>query len=244
LNSSSFIERFMPAQPCVLCGSMNREGIWCAACDADLPYHTEPHCPVCALPTSTGEVCGHCLSKPPLFTGTITAFRYAFPVDKLIQAMKYGEQLAIAEAFAKKLARRIDKTLLPDYVIPMPLHSAKLRQRGFNQSLLIADAIRKELDLKLLPNSCHRVRDTPSQSSLPWKERSRNVRNVFQCKLDLTGKHVAIVDDVMTSGASLNALAAALQKVGSIQISAWSVARTLPHHQSNETDNFVQFQQP
>jgi ComF family protein len=229
LNSRIIINRFLPAQPCVLCGSMSRDGLWCAACDAVLPYFNVPHCPVCALHTPAGEVCGHCLTHPPLFTGTTAAFGYAFPLDKLIQAMKYGEQLALARAFAKKLAQRIDKNALPDYVIPMPLHPAKLRKRGFNQSLLIASTIARELNLKLLPNSCQRVRDTPPQSALPWKERNQNVRNAFQCDADLTGKRIAMVDDVLTSGASLNALAAALQKRGASEISAWVVARTLPH---------------
>ena len=227
-NIRARIEHFLPAQPCVLCGSMSRDGLWCMACDAVLPYFDEPHCPVCALPTPTGEVCGHCLTQPPLFTRTTAAFGYAFPLDKLIQAMKYGEQLALAHAFARKLAQRIDKSALPDYVIPMPLHPAKLRNRGFNQSLLIAAMITRELNLKLLPNGCQRVRDTPPQSALPWKERDKNVRNAFRCDLDLTGRRIAMVDDVMTSGASLNELAGALRKRGAGEIKAWVVARTLP----------------
>lgn len=227
LNIRTGIKRLMPAQPCVLCGSMSRDGLWCAACDHALPYLDAPHCPVCALPTPAGEVCGHCLSQPPLFTRTTAAFGYAFPLDKLIQAMKYGEQPALAHAFAWKLAQRIDKCALPDYVIPMPLHPAKLRKRGFNQSLLIAATVARELNLKLLPNACQRVRDTPPQSALPWKERNKNVRNAFRCDVDLTGNRIAIVDDVLTSGASLNAFAEAVRKRGASEISAWVVARTL-----------------
>ena len=156
-------------------------------------------------------------------------FGYGFPLDKLIQAMKYGEQLALAHAFADKLTPRIDKTALPDYVIPMPLHPIKLRERGFNQSLLLAARIARKLDLKLLPNACQRIRDTPPQSALPWKERKKNVRNAFCCDIDLAGKHVVLVDDVLTTGASLNALAEAVKKQGASRISAWVVARTLPH---------------
>jgi ComF family protein len=198
-------------------------------CDQALPYLGTAHCPVCALPTLAAEVCGKCLSRPPLFSHTTAVFGYAFPLDKLIQAMKYGEQLALAHAFAEKLAHCIDKTALPDYVIPMPLHPAKLRERGFNQSLLLAAKAARELDLKLLPNACQRVRDTPPQSALSWKERKKNVRDAFCCDRDLTGKHVALVDDVLTSGASLNALAEAVHKRGASRISAWVVARTLPH---------------
>lgn len=206
---------------------MSQEGLWCAACDAALPYFNVAHCPVCALPTPSGEVCGHCLTQPPLFTRTTPVFGYSFPLDKLIQGMKYGEQLALAHAFAKKLAQRIDKSNLPDYIIAMPLHPVKLRERGFNQSLLLAATVARELKLKLLSNACQRVRDTPPQSALPWKERKKNVRNAFCCDMDLTGKRIALVDDVLTTGASLNALAEAVSKKGAIEISAWVVARTI-----------------
>jgi len=230
LNIRAEFKQILPAQPCVLCCCMSHDGLWCAACDAAMPYFNSPHCPVCALPTLSGEVCGHCLTDPPLFSRTTALFGYTFPLDKLIQGMKYGEQLALAHAFAKKLVQRIDKGNLPDYVIAMPLHPAKLRERGFNQSLLLAATIARELKLKLLPDACRRVRDTPPQSALPWKERKKNVRNAFSCEMDLAGKRIALVDDVLTTGASVNALAEAVSKRGAIQISAWVVARTLPHN--------------
>ena len=144
--------------------------------------------------------------------------------------MKYGGQLTLADAFAKKLAMHVDHHALPDYVIPMPLHHTKLCERGFNQSLLLASTIARQLNIKLLADSCQRIRNTPSQSSLPWKERDKNVRNAFRCDVDLSGKHVALVDDVLTTGASLNALAAAAKQKGAKKISAWVVARTLPHN--------------
>jgi ComF family protein len=150
--------------------------------------------------------------------------------------MKYGGQLSLAHAFAKKLAQRIDKSDLPDYVIAMPLHPAKLRERGFNQSQLLAATVARELKLKLLINACRRVRDTPPQSALPWKERKKNVRNAFRCDMDLTGKRIALVDDVLTTGASLNALAEAVSKNGPAEISAWVVARTLPRSGSRSGD--------
>ncbi len=301
LNISAGIEQILPAQPCVLCGSMSRDGLWCMACDHALPYLDAAHCPTCALPTPTGEICGQCLKHPPLFARTTAVFGYAFPLDKLVQAMKYGEQLALAHAFAEKLAYRIDNSnsiskvkqacpersrrvagyepsrrggdapargmpcgdlmlcidryakrtaqtvqrarqgvseeantvspmkwdWMPDYVIPMPLHPAKLRERGFNQSQLLAAKTARELGIELLPHACRRVRNTPPQSALPWKERKKNVRDAFCCDTDLTGRRVALVDDVLTTGASLNALADAVRKRGATEISAWVVARTL-----------------
>ena len=232
LNIGPTLGRRLPAQPCVLCGMMSRNGLWCAGCDADLPYLDMPHCPVCALPTPSGEVCGHCLSDPPLYSHTTAVFAYGFPVDKLIQGMKYGGQLVLAHAFAEKLAQRIAMAELPDYMIAMPLHPAKLRERGFNQSQLIASALAHKMKLELLSRACERVRDTPPQSSLKWKERRKNVRNAFVCNVDLTGKKVALIDDVLTTGASLNALARAVASKGAVQISNWVVARTLPHADS------------
>ncbi len=228
-NMRSNIKLMLPAQPCVLCGSMSHYGLWCKACDTALPYLDKQHCPVCALPTPAGEICGHCLSHPPLFSRTTAVFGYTFPLDKMIQGMKYGEQLALAHAFAEKLLQRIDKSNLPDYVIAMPLHPAKLRERGFNQSLLVARTVSRELKLKLPIGACRRVRDTPPQSALPWKERKKNVRNAFCFDMDLAGKRVALVDDVLTTGASLNALAEAAQKRGARDVAAWVIARTLPH---------------
>ncbi len=209
----------------MLCGSMS-PGLWCDACDAALPYLNAPHCPVCALPTPQGDVCGHCLKKPPLFTRTVAVFGYRFPVDRLIQQMKYHEQLALSRAFAEKFVQRVDS--LPDCLIAMPLHPAKLRSRGFNQAQLIAAPVARALNIPLL-SACQRLRDTPSQSSLPWRERSKNMRGAFACNSDLSGQHVALLDDVLTTGASLNALADAVKKRGAEQISAWVIARTLTH---------------
>lgn len=240
LNISAKFKRLLPAQPCVLCGSMSRDGLWCAPCDAAMPYLDMQRCPVCALPTPSGEVCGHCLQTPPAYQHALAVFGYHFPVDKLIQTMKYQEQLALSGIFAEKLLARIDRAHLPDYLIPMPLHPAKLKQRGFNQALLLAKPLAYALSIPLLSNTCHRLRDTPSQTDLPWDERSKNVKDAFGCDMDLTGKHIALLDDVMTTGASLNELARAVQKCGATYISAWVVARTQPHqslqHENSPSD--------
>jgi len=111
----------------------------------------------------------------------------------------------------------------------MPLHPARLRERGFNQSLELARRIAAKLDIPLLSHACQRVRDTPPQSALKWKERGKNMRRAFTCTEDLSGKHIAVVDDVMTSGASLNEVALALRRAGAREVSAWVIARTLSH---------------
>jgi ComF family protein len=227
LNIGAKFERLLPAQLCLLCGAASHEGAWCGACDASLPYLTAPHCPVCALPTLNGATCGRCLKRAPQFERTVAVYAYAFPLDKLVQALKFNEQLMLAQQFANTLAQRV--LIRPDCIVAMPLHPARLRERGFNQSTEVARQIAHKLDIPLLNHVCQRVRDTPPQSALPWKERSKNIRNAFTCTENLSGKHVAVVDDVMTSGASLNELALALRRAGAREVSTWVIARTLPH---------------
>lgn len=227
MNICSKLGQILPAQPCVLCGAASRNGPWCAACDAALPHLTAPHCPVCALPTLDGATCGRCLKRAPHFDRTVAAFAYAFPLDKLVQALKFGEQLLLANSLADKLAQRIEAR--PDCIVAMPLHPARLRERGFNQSLELARRIAAKLDIPLSSHACQRVRDTPPQSALKWRERGKNMRRAFTCTEDLSGKYVAVVDDVMTSGASLNEVALALRRAGAREVSAWVIARTLPH---------------
>ena len=227
LNISAKFRQILPAQPCMLCGGMSGNGLCCKACEASLPYLDAAHCPRCALPSSQGEICGHCLKQPPVFTRTIAVFSYQFPLDKLIQALKYQQQLALADFFACKLLQKIDPNNLPDYLIAMPLHPAKLRRRCFNQAQLIAAILARKLKLPLLPHACQRLRDTPSQTTLPWRERNKNMQGAFHCEMDFSGKRVALIDDVLTTGASLNALADAVQKCWALEISAWVVARTV-----------------
>ena len=227
LNIRTKFRQALPAQPCLLCGSFSHNGAWCEACDSTLPYLIVPHCPICALPTLNGEVCGRCLKHAPQFNRTLAVFAYAFPLDKLVQALKFGERLMLVDGFANRLAQRVE--IRPDCIVAMPLHSSRLRERGFNQSQELARHVANNLNISLLPHACQRVRDTPPQLALKWKERDKNMRNAFICTQDVSGKHVAVIDDVMTSGASLNEVSAALRQAGAREVSAWVIARTLPH---------------
>lgn len=227
LNICTKFKQFIPAQPCLLCGDLNHHGILCHACDTSLPSLAHSHCPVCALPTLDNAVCGNCLKSPPHFKRTVAAYAYAFPLDKLILTLKYGAQLHLAEYLGDKLLQEV--RLLPDCLVAMPLHPERLKQRGFNQSQQLANHAGRQLKLPVLRSACQRVRDTPSQSTLPWNERRKNLRKAFSCTSEVAGKHVAVVDDVMTTGATLNELSQALLDAGATEVSAWVVARTLPH---------------
>ena len=222
---TKFAQAFLP-QRCALCGAGTSNRLLCAGCDADLAHCLAPSCPVCALPTPGGQVCGACLRHPPAFDRTLAAFSYHFPLDRLLHAFKYSGNLALIEVLAKPLAQLAASHPKPDLLLPMPLHPSRLRERGFNQSLEIAKPIARWLDIPLAADACRRMRDTATQAGLKWKDRRRNVRGAFACDLDLRGKSVAVLDDVMTTGATLEEISRVLRYCGATTISAWVVART------------------
>lgn len=211
----------------MLCGATCSDFALCAACLEGLPRLSAIRCPICALPSPRNEVCGACLRHRPAFDRVASPLVYAFPVDTLIQAFKYNGNLAVANLLAPLLIDAIEER--PDLIVAMPLSKARLRERGFNQALEISRLVAPAARIPLDPHACRRMRDTLPQTSLPWKERAKNIRGAFACDADLRGKKVAIIDDVMTTGASLNELAGTLRKNGAIEVSAWVAARTLRH---------------
>jgi ComF family protein len=158
----------------------------------------------------------------------VAAFHYAFPADALLQAFKYGGKLALAPLLAAPLAEAAAAVPAPDLLIPMPLHPRRLRERGFNQAAEIAKWVARERALPLDAAGCQRTRDTRAQAGLDWKERRRNVRGAFACKEKMDGLRVAVVDDVMTTGATLAEVARVLRRAGAAEVQAWVVARTRP----------------
>ncbi|MHB1292910.1 MAG: double zinc ribbon domain-containing protein [Sulfuricella sp.] len=215
-------------QHCVLCDSVSFDRLLCAGCDADLSHYSTPACPICALPALDANLCGACLRHPPAFDNTLAAFSYDFPINRLLHAFKYAGNLALVDVLAEPLARLVEVQPKPDLLLPMPLHPSRLKERGFNQSLEIARPISRWLDIPLAADACQRTRDTPTQAGLKLRERRRNVRGAFACDLDLSGKKIAVLDDVMTTGATLNEISRILKGRGASEVSAWVVARTLP----------------
>ena len=220
-----FVQRLI-APSCLLCAGPAAGHLICAPCDADLPRLPAQHCDTCALPITEGLRCGACLTHPPAYDHVCAPFTYAFPVDALVQALKYRSLLAIAPLFGDALAQSLDER--PDVIIPMPLADARLRERGFNQAQEIARDVAKITGISLLPRACRKVLDTHPQAALPWKARANNVRKAFVCDADFTGKHVAVIDDVMTTGATLNELARNLKQAGAVRVTGLIIARTLP----------------
>ena len=214
---------------CLLCAGYGAADGLCQGCRQSLPRLRAPCCTICAAPGAGAEVCGRCLIRRPGFDRVVAALVYAFPADALVRALKYRGGLACARPLAAALFDVLDSEPCPDLVMPMPLAPRRLRERGFNQAMEIARLVGAEFGLAITANGCRRSRESAPQASLPWKERAANVRNAFACELDLEGKTVAVVDDVLTTGATLNELAVTLKRRGAREVLGWVVARTPPH---------------
>jgi ComF family protein len=214
---------------CVLCAARGEGRDLCPACHASLPYTTTA-CKRRALPlpaSGAGQECGECQRHPPDYDRGYSLLRYEPPADQLIQRLKFNARLPLArllgELMAEQLARRTQTW--PECIIPVPLHRTRLRERGFNQALEIARPLARRLHIPLDYRSCTRVRHTAVQSLLPAAARHKNIKGAFQVTRPLTVRHVALVDDVMTTGHTLRECAATLRKAGVEQIEVWVVAR-------------------
>ena len=238
----NFFKQAMFAQHCILCaGNLNKNPLTtsngdfslnhyalCQACFKGLPWQNTNHCPQCGL-ASDGNLCGSCINSSPHFDATYAVFSYEFPVDVLMQRYKYGNMLSLSTLFGQLLNDKIKQETI-DLIIPMPMHPQRLKIRGFNQALEIARFLNTPQHNKLDYKSVIRKTLTPPQASLPLKERIENIKGAFNVNADLTGKKIVIVDDVMTTGASLNEMARTLKKAGAAHVECWVVARTMPHN--------------
>ena len=212
-------------QDCLLCAATSGDALLCDECRADLPRLPDARCPICAEASPGAMTCGACLKAPPHFDATIAALPYAFPVDKLVQALKYQRRLATADFLAQSMLAA--GAPVGDILVPLPLSAARLRQRGFNQAVELSRPLARALRLALELDGCARDRDTVPQASLPWKERRQNIRHAFACAIDFAGKSVIVVDDVMTTGATLDEFARTLKAHGAGRVTNWVAARTL-----------------
>jgi len=227
----------LPAQ-CALCG-IGCPQVLCPPCRAQYLGQIRPRCRQCANPLADIEVaqlCGRCLRQRPAYDTTVTAFDYAAPVDQLLLQLKFGARLALAPLLAELLHVAIMQQQAweaPQLLFPVPLGPARLAQRGFNQALEIARPLARLLDVPLQPRLALRVRETRAQSGVAPQERRANLAHAFAIAPEhgalLQGCHVGIVDDVMSSGHTVNALAATCKHEGAARVSILVVARTPPH---------------
>lgn len=216
---------------CLLCAARVPAGMdVCPACERSLP-RVPGACPRCAAPgavtDTVGAVCGECQKQAPAFLFTRAAFRYAAPVDRLIQNLKYHGRLELSRVLGIYLAEHLEALddPLPDVIVPVPLHPSRLRERGYNQSLEIARVVAQRLQRPINTKDAQRIRPTAPQTELKREQRRKNVRGAFRTGSGLAGQRVAILDDVMTSGHTADALAQSLLQNGAEDVRVWVVAR-------------------
>ncbi len=213
---------------CLVCRAASK-AFFCEQCETDMLFPVNTRCLVCAIQTaSVMQVCGDCLSNAPEIDITEVLYSYRYPVDSLIKTGKFDGKPELLAEFADRLANKLIRRQgeLPEALIPVPLHPARQRQRGFNQSAIIAKRLALRLDLKTINKAVIRRGNSTPQSSLRGDARKRNISGVFDLIEAPAVQHVAIIDDVITTGATVNELAALLRKAGCYEIEAWAIART------------------
>lgn len=211
---------------CTLCGVNTGGALLCAACTAELPWNT-PACPGCALPSAQAVPCPACQQRPRAFDAAFAAFVLAKPVQQGIHALKYQarfqQSALLASAFVSELRRRAEP--LPTLLIPVPLHWRRQWRRGYNQSQELARWIGAALPVAVDATAATRLRFTPDQIGQTAVQRRRNLKDAFAVSPRVAGQHIALLDDVMTTGATLEELARACRAAGASRIEAWAIAR-------------------
>ena len=188
-------------------------------------------CLLCAGDSANEMVCARCVASLPLLASgmhrVVAPFEYRFPVDRLVQRFKFAGDLAVGRWLALQLAMRARRQPRPDLLVPVPLTRTRLRTRGFNQSVEIARAVSRALRIPAAMRLLERTRDAPPQAGLTRRARRANLRGAFRCRGGaLAGRRVALIDDVVTTGATADAAARALRRAGAVRVDIWAVART------------------
>lgn len=221
-------------QNCLLCGdTADTSQPLCSACEAELPWLGR-HCSVCALPLpGEGLICGACLKRPPAFSRVEAPWRYDFPVDSLITRFKHHAQWPLGRLLGGLLSHHLQHAFAeglprPDFLLPVPLGRKRLRQRGFNQSEMLARWLSAELKVPVQSDWLLRPLDGAHQQELDATARHHNLRRAFalQEQAAVRGRHLALVDDVLTTGATAEALARLLLRSGALRVDVYCLART------------------
>lgn len=221
------LQRFVLPWRCLLCGAAGDHDVdLCADCAAELPRNRSC-CARCALPLATAAAsCGECQRRPPPWDAAWAPFRYGWPLDRLESRYKFGVDLAAGRALSTLWQREPCPIERPQLLLTVPLHRSRLRQRGYNQALELARPLARKFDVPLRHEVLQRVRSTDAQTELDAVGRRRNVRGAFALHADIAlPAHVAILDDVMTTGATFAECARVLKRAGVQRVDVWALAR-------------------
>lgn len=211
--------------------------LFCPACQAQLPWIRPPLCTCCGTPFRAGgnHLCSACLTRPPSFILARSLFRYEEPIRSAFLGLKFKKDLAFAPSLAMLCSHSVLRTDFsePDCIVPVPLHPLRLRERGFNQAVLLAHACFPQWRRRVAPLALVRQVYTPSQSSLDGRARRRNLRGAFKVadSARLVGKKVLLVDDVFTTGTTVEVCAKALKEAGVARVEVFTLARSVVDQQ-------------
>lgn len=235
-----FGNQLLPTQ-CLLCGYALKAKLVCDGCKLDLPWiqHHQYRCKQCALALeSAADYCGHCLKQPPAFSYSVIPFSYQYPLNILIQRFKYRRKLEsgklLGTLFAQYLlecAHTYPEWRQPDLLMPTPMHWTRRWHRGFNQADVLSHYLAEAIGIPLNSNIIQRVKRTPAQKELTRSERQKNLRSAFylspQSQNLIQNKSIALVDDVVTTTATMRELSKLLLQAGAKEIQVWALARTM-----------------
>jgi len=214
---------------CILCEAPSGRHIdLCVDCEHDLPQIVNP-CPGCGLPMPPGaRRCGQCMATPPPFDRCFAPFSYAWPVDRLIGQFKNRHRLAVGRVLARVMSQAYCEAAdrLPDLLLPVPLHPRRLRERGHNQAAEIALVLAGYTGSPVDEDLCRRIRNAPAQKTLNAGRRRQNLRQAFALRRELDGERIGIVDDVVTTGATVGEIARLLLAAGAGGVEVIALART------------------
>jgi ComF family protein len=228
---SIFVQSLLPPS-CVLCGGPGQppDLDLCAACELDL-LPNSPACARCGDPLAGNAggtlVCGACIRRKPHFHATYCAFRYSYPLDRLVLGLKFHGAIAHGRVLGTLLGRRVASqatAALPDLIVPMPLSDARFRERGYNQATELGRPVSRILGIPLRTDLVVRHRHTREQAALTRKDRRKNVRGAFAATGKIADASLAVLDDVVTTGSTANELARVLLRAGAREVQVWAVA--------------------
>ncbi|MGR8951095.1 MAG: ComF family protein [Gammaproteobacteria bacterium] len=227
-NWLDIIQQLVFPPTCILCGNPGQAGRdLCSPCRLQLPANASC-CPLCGnfMSADAGRICGRCVSRPPAFDKVHAPFLYQESMQYLITGLKFGARHAHARLLGLLLVEYLRQNAeRPECIMPVPLHKTRYRERGFNQAIEIARRVSIEMHIPLDLSSCRRRRDTPHQAGLTAKKRRKNIKNAFELVKPIESRHVAIFDDVMTTGSTVQEMALLLKKQGVERVDVWVCAR-------------------
>lgn len=220
---------------CILCGApaeLSGERL-CRACRAELPLQPAGVCPCCGGPEAVATNCARCFPRAPAFDSCFSGCMYRYPVDQMIKRLKYQARLDLAHALSRPLLETLgrDMEVVPDCLVPTPMHGKRLRSRGYNQAREVANVLSQRLSLPVDDQLLRRHKLTAYQYELRPEQRKNNVMDAFSLIKTMRYKNIAVVDDILTTGATADELARLLKHHGAQHVQVWCLARATPPSQ-------------